>query len=787
MGFYSCSAKNAYGITGSAGWISVVAFFENDDVIAERSKRNTIVYLATSIGTVVGAILLSSALLWFCKFRKERRKKMLAIENARTVAAWTKKVMIERQTSGTESLLAPIVRIQKMRLPISSWRSKEDSNTTLSEYEFQLDCDWEFPRELLATCEELGEGAFGKVVRGLAHCSSMNDSEKLVITGEAVEPVTVAVKMLKEGHTDSDMIDLVKEMEMMKVIGTHVNIINLLGVCTQPQGRPLYVIVEFAPHGNLRDYLRARRPDTIQYLKTRKSGQEKPNPGEPQPISLKDMLSFGWQVSRGMEFLSQRRCVHRDLAARNVLVADQGVVKIADFGMARDLHDSDYYRKVGEGKLPVKWMSPESLFQRVCTTQSDVWSFGILLWEIVTWGDSPYKTVASLDALMELLKAGCRMSKPPGCPSDVYSVMSRCWSYQPELRPTWSSLVSELHMQHLQTRPGEYLELSPPTLETPPSSPESSAFSFGITRLPSRSIYSPYAFQANTENTPNTARNLDNQNYDTTTNQDNLNYDTTTNLDYDPTTNLENQNYAFTFQGTIPSYTSTDTDSVQPHDSHSYITVPSPRHPLPPASPRHPLPPAICLPSSGDTPPVTPFNRLSTPPAIDNESMVTRGRGFDPRDLGLDSPPDSIPEDRRLSNTGSGERIRGYDALMRCEGGYADCGYANCLSNHGGRVVMAVDSDPMWVGFDKFVDTGQRRPDYEDNRELGSGFKQRGSSESGYGTTLESNSAKSGRLHSESDSVFEPEQDFPIRSPSLSNNNYIKTGTEALQPLLNRL
>merc|ERR1719319_2175863 len=577
MGFYSCSAQNAYGFAGSAGWISVVAFFENDDVIAERSKRNTIVYLATSIGTVVGAILLSSALLWFCKFRKERRKKMLAIENARTVAAWTKKVMIERQTSGTESLLAPIVRIQKMRLPISSWRSKEDSNTTLSEYEFQLDCDWEFPRELLATCEELGEGAFGKVVRGLAHCSSMNDSEKLVITGEAVEPVTVAVKMLKEGHTDSDMIDLVK-------------------------------------------------------------------------------------VSRGMEFLSQRRCVHRDLAARNVLVADQGVVKIADFGMARDLHDSDYYRKVGEGKLPVKWMSPESLFQRVCTTQSDVWSFGILLWEIVTWGDSPYKTVASLDALMELLKAGCRMSKPPGCPSDVYSVMSRCWSYQPELRPTWSSLVSELHMQHLQTRPGEYLELSPPTLETPPSSPESSAFSFGITRLPSRSIYSPYAFQANTENTPNTARNLDNQNYNTTTSLDNLNYDTSTNLNYARTTNLENQNYAFTFQGTIPSYTSTDTDSVQPHDSHSYITVPSPRHPLPPssprhplppASPRHPLPPARFLPSSGDTPPVTPYNRLSTPPAIDNESMLTRGRGFDPRDLGLDSPPDSIPEDKRLSNTGS--------------------------------------------------------------------------------------------------------------------------------------
>ena len=230
----------------------------------------------------------------------ERRKKKLAIDNAHRVASWTKKVMIERQNSGNEPLLAPYVRIEKVRMEKKDWRDIEDSGDAVSEYEFQEDSEWEFPRELLQIGPNLGEGAFGKVVQCFAHCTALRDDmlimegnmEKVMTGGQLViapavtEPTVVAVKMLKEGHTDADMIDFVKEMEIMKMIGKHVNIINLLGVCTQPAGQPLMVIVEFAEHGNLRDFLRERRPELVHSL-----GRERD-----RHVSLRDMMSFGWQV-----------------------------------------------------------------------------------------------------------------------------------------------------------------------------------------------------------------------------------------------------------------------------------------------------------------------------------------------------------------------------------------------------------------------------------------------------------------------------------------------------------
>ena len=205
--------------------------------------------------------------------------------------------MIERQMSENQSLLSPEVRIEKVKI---AGTQKDEVTELLSEYEFQEDPDWEFPRDLIELGHDLGEGAFGKVVLGWAHCSVTKEKAlqmegnietvmtggQLVIMPSVKEPAVVAVKMLKEGHTDGDVIDLVKEMEIMKRIGKHVNIINLLGVCTQPSGQPLLVIVEFAEHGNLRDFLRARRPELVRYL-TRQGDRH---------VSLRDMLSFALQV-----------------------------------------------------------------------------------------------------------------------------------------------------------------------------------------------------------------------------------------------------------------------------------------------------------------------------------------------------------------------------------------------------------------------------------------------------------------------------------------------------------
>lgn len=199
----------------------------------------------------------------------------------------------------------PIVRIEKHRTTLSG----NDPNV-ISEYEFPIDLNWEFPRSNLELGKPLGEGAFGKVVIADAHGLTKNGQTQITV---------VAVKMLKEGHTDEDVKDLVCEMEVMKMIGTHINIINLLGCCSQDG--PLYVIVEFAPHGNLRDFLRKHRPSAY---------TDAPQEKEKQVMTQKDLVSYAYQVARGMQYLASRKCIHRDLAARNVLVSDDFVMKIGE-------------------------------------------------------------------------------------------------------------------------------------------------------------------------------------------------------------------------------------------------------------------------------------------------------------------------------------------------------------------------------------------------------------------------------------------------------------------------
>ncbi|KAL1248647.1 hypothetical protein QQF64_021965 [Cirrhinus molitorella] len=354
--------------------------------------------------------------------------------------------------------------------------------------EFKYDLKWEFPRENLELGNELGSGAFGMVVQATAYGISK--------PGVSIQ---VAVKMLKDKHQAVEKEALMSELKMLTHIGHHENIVNLLGACTG--SGPIYLIFQYCCNGDLLNYLKSNResfhkyltdafnrdrfrglyhnfqqkrnssgyiePDNNQYVHMipATKGQEnevllrpsissvstveeflecedKHQEEELQSLTYDDLLSFSFQVAKGMEFLSSKNCIHRDLAARNVLVTHGRQVKIGDFGLARDIeHDSNYVVR-GNVRLPVKWMAPESIFKGVYTMQSDVWAYGILLWEIFSLGVTPYPGVTVNDAFYRMIESGYHLEQPYYAEETVYKVMCRCWMLDPDDRPCFSKLVA---------------------------------------------------------------------------------------------------------------------------------------------------------------------------------------------------------------------------------------------------------------------------------------------------------------------------------------------------------
>lgn len=222
----------------------------------------------------------------FKKLKQEKLEKHRAME---TVHQWTKKVIIVKpsgdEIDGPDAMQIPFVRIEKQRTTTIQQPTCNDPNM-FNEYEFPLDSNWEFARHKLTLGPTLGEGAFGRVVMAEAQ-GLINNASNMI----------VAVKMVKEGHTDSDMTSLVREMEVMKMIGKHLNIINLLGCCSQDG--PLYVIVEYAPHGNLKDF-----------LKKNLAMADYSSLSTQHVLTQKELTSFAFQVARGMEYLASRRVSH---------------------------------------------------------------------------------------------------------------------------------------------------------------------------------------------------------------------------------------------------------------------------------------------------------------------------------------------------------------------------------------------------------------------------------------------------------------------------------------------
>ncbi|XP_025268984.1 proto-oncogene tyrosine-protein kinase ROS-like [Camponotus floridanus] len=255
-------------------------------------------------------------------------------------------------------------------------------------------------RNQITFTKHLGSGAFGMVYQG-----KMKDLEK------SGTEMSVAIKTLRKDATSREKEKFLKEAKLMNHF-QHKHILRLLAICLD--GDPPLLVLELM------------ETDLLQYLRDCRNLEASDSPA----LRLQDLLAMCEDVARGCCYLEELRFVHRDLACRNCLVSSRNrenrVIKIGDFGLARDIYKDDYYRVKGEGLFPIRWMAPESLIMGIFTSQSDVWSFGILMWEITSLGEQPYSTKTN-EEVTNYVRAGGRLSMTPNCPSTLYQLMLRCW------------------------------------------------------------------------------------------------------------------------------------------------------------------------------------------------------------------------------------------------------------------------------------------------------------------------------------------------------------------------
>uniref|UniRef100_A0A673BV10 receptor protein-tyrosine kinase n=1 Tax=Sphaeramia orbicularis TaxID=375764 RepID=A0A673BV10_9TELE len=390
------------------------------------------------------------------------------------------KITLENNTLTCQSFGYPLPTIQWFTCPGQQDRYKPkyeirwkiiestDGNhyTFVDPTQLPYNQKWEFPRDKLRLGAVLGSGAFGKVVEATAYGLGTDNNV-----------TRVAVKMLKPSAHSEEREALMSELKILSHLGYHDNIVNLLGACTR--GGPMLMITEYCCHGDLLNFLRSEAHDFVASILNvgevteevfyknmtslnarlrSDSGiscssdyqemQPVLSPGQTQSgnsvlthsLSVEDLMRFSYQVAQGLDFLSTRNCIHRDVAARNVLLTDRRIAKICDFGLARDIRNDDSYIVQGNARLPVKWMAPESIFECVYTVQSDVWSYGVLLWEIFSLGKSPYPNIAVDTNFYKMIKDGRHMDQPDFAPAEMYKLMTLCWNLEATQRPTFKTI-----------------------------------------------------------------------------------------------------------------------------------------------------------------------------------------------------------------------------------------------------------------------------------------------------------------------------------------------------------
>ncbi|NXW98269.1 FAK2 kinase, partial [Larus smithsonianus] len=287
----------------------------------------------------------------------------------------------------------------------------------------------------------LGEGFFGEVYEG-------------IYTTPKGERVNVAVKTCKKDCSPENKDKFLSEAVLMKKLD-HPHIVKLIGIAEE---EPTWIIMELYPYGELGQYLEQNKPC----------------------LAVPTLILYALQISKALAYLEAINCVHRDIAVRNILVASPECVKLGDFGLSRYIEDEEYY-KASVTRLPIKWMSPESINFRRFTTASDVWMFAVCMWEILSYGKQPFFWLENKDVI-GVLERGDRLPKPDLCPPVLYTLMTRCWDYDPNERPKFKDLVCSLSDIYLMEkelakeqernnrhRPPKIME--PPSFQEPPPKP----------------------------------------------------------------------------------------------------------------------------------------------------------------------------------------------------------------------------------------------------------------------------------------------------------------------------
>uniref|UniRef100_T1IWC4 Tyrosine-protein kinase receptor n=1 Tax=Strigamia maritima TaxID=126957 RepID=T1IWC4_STRMM len=384
-----CSVPKCCGAVELKGMFAHVCLHRTFKVICISAIKNNYQWLYVAIPTILAVVICSVIFLFWW-----RRRHGLSKPLAKAVTPTTKPY-------------------QNQQLELSSLLPK------------MAVCAREFSMSQIRFEKELGEGAFGKVYKG----------ELVGISTDGMGHSTpVAIKTVKANATLKAVQDFRREVELLSNL-RHPNVICLLGVSIKEQ--PLSMIFEYMTQGNLHEFLIIHGPNSDVSASSAD--------GTCHVLDQADFMYIAVQISAGMEYLSGHHYIHRDLAARNCLVGDQLTVKISDFGLSRDIYASDYYRIESQSLLPVRWMPPEAILYGKFTTESDVWSFGILLWETYSFGLQPYFGFSNQEVI-EMVRSRHLLPCPEECPSHVYALMVECWHEIPARRPAFREIHTRLKM-----------------------------------------------------------------------------------------------------------------------------------------------------------------------------------------------------------------------------------------------------------------------------------------------------------------------------------------------------